>query len=53
MSGSPPLTRVLPGLKQNLNRLYGITPAHAGTTAYDEAVPVICEDHPRSRGYYF
>ena len=33
LSGSPPLTRVLLKRTATLNKEYGITPAHAGTTA--------------------
>ena len=48
--GSPPLTRGQPGsLGRSVGRM-GITPAHAGTTAFFGAHFSKSRDHPRSRG---
>ena len=48
--GSPPLTREpRTGFTLAKTRLR-ITPAHAGTTQYEEGKTYETEDHPRSRG---
>ena len=52
LTGSPPLTRVLPENRESFRRRQRITPAYAGTTDLQGANLDFSWDHPRLRGYY-
>ena len=51
-SGSPPLARGVPLLKNSYNGFPGITPACAGSTLPIDFIGPITKDHPRLRGEY-
>ena len=50
--GSPPLTRELLLLSCSHPSVDGITPAYAGTTAWERQPTLTGQDHPRLRGNY-
>ncbi len=51
-TGSPPLARELPMLRQLISKWGRITPARAGITALSSTEMLPLRDHPRSRGNY-